>query len=105
MKIVIQIGVLLLVLSLLLLAFKLLVKSRLLPLLIWCGLGWKLYPNGPTRTRLSSMECWHFSLWSLYFPGLVPIWNAGGKKNGLKTMYGQKRSAPGRRDAPSAASR
>lgn len=35
MKIVIQIGVLLLVLSLLLLAFKLLVKSRLLPLLIW----------------------------------------------------------------------
>ena len=32
MKIVIQIGVLLLVLSLLLLAFKLLVKSRLLPL-------------------------------------------------------------------------
>lgn len=45
MKIVIQIGVLLLVLSLLLLAFKLLVKSRLLPLLIWCGLGWKLYPQ------------------------------------------------------------
>ena len=28
-----------------LLAFKLLVKSRLLPLLIWCGLGWKLYPQ------------------------------------------------------------
>ena len=38
MKFVIQIGVLLLALSLLLLAFKLLVKSRLLPLLIWCGL-------------------------------------------------------------------
>lgn len=45
MKFVIQIGVLLLALSLLLLAFKLLVKSRLLPLLIWCGLGWKLYPQ------------------------------------------------------------
>lgn len=45
MKFVIQIGVLFLALSLLLLAFKLLVKSRLLPLLIWCGLGWKLYPQ------------------------------------------------------------
>ena len=45
MKFVIQIGVLFLALSLLLLAFKLLVKSRLLPLLIWCGLGWKLYPH------------------------------------------------------------
>lgn len=45
MKFVIQISVLLLALSLLLLAFKLLVKSRLLPLLIWCGLGWKLYPQ------------------------------------------------------------
>lgn len=45
MKFVIQIGVLLLALSLLLLAFKLLVKSRLLPLLIWYGLGWKLYPQ------------------------------------------------------------
>ena len=45
MKIVIQVGVFLLVLFLLLLAFKLLVKSRLLPLLLWCGLGWKLYPQ------------------------------------------------------------
>ena len=45
MKFVIQIGVLLLALALLLLAFKLLVKSRLLPLLIWFGLGWKLYPQ------------------------------------------------------------
>ena len=45
MKVLIQVGVLLLVLFLLLLAFKLLVKSRLLPLLIWCGLGWKLYPQ------------------------------------------------------------
>ena len=45
MKFVVQIGVLLLALSLLLLVFKLLVKSRFLPLLIWCGLGWKLYPQ------------------------------------------------------------
>ena len=43
MKVVIQVGVFLLVLFLLLLAFKRLVKSRLLPLLLWCGLGWKLY--------------------------------------------------------------
>lgn len=45
MKVVIQIGVFLLALSLLLLALKLLVRSRLLPLLLWCGLGWKLYPQ------------------------------------------------------------
>lgn len=45
MEFVVQIGVLLLALSLLLLVFKLLVKSRFLPLLIWCGLGWKLYPQ------------------------------------------------------------
>ena len=60
MKFVIQIGVLLLALALLLLAFKLLVKSRLLPLLIWCGLGWKLYPQ-----------------WSAAHPFHL-LWGAGG---------------------------
>ena len=45
MKFIIQIVVFLLVLSLIPLALKLLVKSRLLPPLIWWGLGRELYPQ------------------------------------------------------------
>lgn len=81
MKIVIQIGVLLLVLSLLLLAFKLLVKSRLLPLLIWCGL--EAVPPMVQRAPV-------YLLWSVGISRsghcIFLAWSLSGTQAGRKTV-------------------
>ena len=82
MKIVIQIGVLLLVLSLLLLAFKLLVKSRLLPLdLVWAGL--EAVPPMVQRAPV-------YLLWSVGISRsghcIFLAWSLSGTQAGRKTV-------------------
>ena len=83
MKIVIQIGVLLLVLSLLLLAFKLLVKSRLLPLLILVWAGLEAVPPMVQRAPV-------YLLWSVGISRsghcIFLAWSLSGTQAGRKTV-------------------